>query len=246
MHFWKMEASGNDFVVIMNESDLEYSKLAHDLCDRHLGIGGDGLLVMSLNPLKMQVYNADGSMALMCGNGLRCIAYLYCTLFDKQVEEFEIETEAGIKKIGRDKTLFYVELGDCIKKGMTEVEVNGISYSVYVFDFGAKHAVLSGDKYSNEVISAISRQLDCNVNIVEFVSNNQLKIKTYERGVGWTLSCGSGACACYAFMDAYYDLDDYVVVYQSGGEVLVKKDEDGFVLCGGASLVYEGEWIWND
>lgn len=245
MHFWKMEATGNDFIVIMDEENVEYSKLALDICNRHFGVGGDGLLVMGLNPLSMRVYNADGSIALMCGNGLRCISYLYNALYDKKLDNFEIVTDSGIKNITRDRTLYCVELGECIRTGLVEVSVSGVSYCVHLFDFGAKHAVLSGDKYSEDIIMSISQQLDCNVNIVEFVSNNQIKCKTFERGVGWTQSCGSGACACYAFLDNYYSLDESVIVYQNGGEVLVSRDEDGFSLCGGACLVFEGEWIWN-
>lgn len=245
MHFWKLEASGNDFIVINGDINLDYSNLAIEICNRHFGVGGDGLLVIEFNPLTMRIFNADGSLAKMCGNGLRCIAWLYNYLIGKDIDEFEIITDSGGKKITRDSNLYYVELGECRKIGLVEVSVDDVSYSIHLFDIGAKHGVLLGDKYSEDVVSSISHQLDCNVNIVEYISNNQLKVKTYERGVGWTLSCGSGACASFEFIDKYYSLDEYSIVYQNGGEVLVTKEEDIYYLCGGACLVFEGEWSWN-
>ena len=208
--FTKMVGAGNDFVVI-DSIHKDYSKLAKVLCQRRTGIGADGALVLEKSKkadFKMRIFNADGSEAEMCGNGLRC-AVLYevhkCT--SAQVHKLKIETKAGIYEAeitGKNRVRIKMAAPKDLKKDLG-VTVNGRAIKVNYIDAGVPHAVIfveGLDKIDVDNIGRCIRYHDdfkprgTNVDFVEIIDDTSIRMRTYERGVeGETLACGTGAVA---------------------------------------------------
>ncbi|MBR3693913.1 MAG: diaminopimelate epimerase [Erysipelotrichales bacterium] len=240
MHFTKLQASGNDFIVVEHQLDIDYSILAIELCHRHYGIGADGLLVLDSKNKKLEIYNADGSIAKMCGNGLRCIgAYL------SRVEgecSWDIEVGERRVRVEREHSLYYVYIGMVASMEYIEKQYHDIHIPMYLVDLGARHLVL-WNEVSLDHIEALQREYDCNVNIVEVISSKECIVNTYERGVGWTWACGSGACASYYVLKNMCNMEDTMLIHQIGGDVLVRIQEEELVLVGGADYIFEGEYV---
>lgn len=217
MEFYKMHGCGNDFCIIEYEEKEEYSHLAKQLCDRRFGVGADGLIVVKPKPLEMIFYNQDGSRASMCGNGIRCFArYVY----EKKLvttKEFDCLTLAGIMKIeitSENPFLCRVDMGkpsfsnamihvsDDIKSFGRLLTVDGYTLTIYSFFIGTIHTVIFVDSLEADVVLLAEKicknrlfRKQTNVNFVHLIDESHIEVKTYERGVGWTLACGTGACA---------------------------------------------------
>jgi len=204
LNFTKMVGAGNDFIVIEDKvSGLP--ALARKLCDRKTGIGADGVLALEKTKradFRMRVFNADGSEAEMCGNGLRC-----AVLFKGIKRTARVETKAGIYE-GE------ISAKDRVKVKMQEptdprldfpIEVGGRKIKVNFINTGVPHAIIfveGVDKIDAEGIGSQIRYHDefkpkgTNVNFLEIIDDNNIKIRTYERGVeGETLACGTGSVA---------------------------------------------------
>ena len=223
MEFYNLHGCGNDFCVVEYDATKDYSHLARILCERRTGVGADGLIVVKTNPLEMIFYNQDGTRASMCGNGIRCFArYVYeKRLVDKN--QFECLTLAGVMKIhitSISPFLCRVDMGKpsftnhmiCVSDEINSfgrlLRIDDYHLTIYSFFMGTIHTVLFVDSLDSEVLKKASSicthrlfRKQTNVNFVHLIDESHIEIKTYERGVGWTLACGTGACAsvvaCY-------------------------------------------------
>ncbi|MDE7264070.1 MAG: diaminopimelate epimerase [Anaeroplasmataceae bacterium] len=217
MEFYKMHGCGNDFCIIEYKENEDYSSLATKLCDRRFGIGADGLIVVKRNPLEMIFYNQDGSRASMCGNGIRCFArYAY----DKKLvssKKFDCLTLAGVMKIEITEEQPFsckvdmghpsfsnsmIHISDDIKSFGRLLTIDGYSLTIYSFFMGTIHTVIFVDSLESDVLKLAEKicknrlfKKQTNVNFVHLLDEQHIELKTYERGVGWTLACGTGACA---------------------------------------------------
>ena len=211
LNFTKMVGAGNDFIVIDSRVKGEgwrvenLYRLARKLCDRKTGIGGDGVLVLDKSKkadFKMSIFNADGSVAEMCGNGLRC-AVLYAAMKRK----IKVETKAGIYEgeiTARNRVKVRMEEPKDLRLDFP-INVNGREIRVNFINTGVPHVVVfveGLDKIDAEKIGAEIRYhgefkpKGANADFVEIVDDNNIKVRTYERGVeGETLACGTGAVA---------------------------------------------------
>lgn len=225
MKFTKMHGLGNDYVYIdctKNDINIETpEELSKKISDRHFGIGSDGLILIKKSDIcdfRMQMFNADGSEAEMCGNGIRCVGkYVYdFGLTDKT--NITIETKAGVKKLnlnvenGKVKTVT-VDMGEPIlEKEKIPVKSDSKFVELKVLDrefiftpisMGNPHAVtfinnldeFDIDKYGKIVESDSHFPNKTNVEFIEILDKNHIKMRVYERGTGETLACGTGACA---------------------------------------------------
>lgn len=274
MNFWKMQATGNDFVML--ESDADQSALAVPICDRHFGIGADGLIAVSpAGPasIKMRIWNADGSEAEACGNGLRC-AVRYAVdrgLVAAGSRNLSVSTVAGERqaeisydngnvlgvRVGMGAPEFRAEKIP-VKVNMPQT-ITGTLLTIGEQDFklsfvsmGNPHAVLFQDSPVSEFpLSDIGPMVEhleifpnrANFEVVRRVGENHFEQRTWERGVGETLACGSGACAVAVVARRQGYADGRVTITLSGGEVTVDWDGTGEVyLSGPANPVFEGVW----
>jgi len=280
MNFTKLQGAGNDFILVeADEEQRNWPKLAVAMCHRHFGIGADGLLLLSSDKadLKMRVFNADGSEAEACGNGLRCLVKyaLDKGLVDSKKAEISVATKAGIRKArlhtkGKT-TIIQVGMGEP-KFGAKEIPVTleakpdkpildypltleGRKLALSFVSMGNPHAVLFIEQpVADFPLSQIGPRVErhsmfpkqANFEVARVLGRNQIEARVWERGVGETLACGSGACAIaiiaiIAKLHGY--TDSKVDIRLPGGTLGVEWDGVGEVfLSGPTEIVFNGEW----
>lgn len=268
-YFFKMQALGNDFIVINNlEKKIEYSYklLCQYLCNRNFGVGADGVLILEKSEItnfKMRIFNQDGSEAEMCGNGIRCLAkYIYENkLINKN--EFEIETLSGIRKVKiylDEKAVKEIEVDmgkpkfnlDEIPVIYLENNYNGKinidGIDVYPVSLGNPHIVCFFEKIEDLDVKNIGSKLEkykyfpnrINVEFVEIIDKESIKVRVWERGVGETLGCGTGACAASVIFNKYKSTNSEIFVDLPGGKIKVICDNT-IKLIGNAENIFEGK-----
>lgn len=260
----------NSLENILAENKLP--QIARYMCNRNFGIGADGLILVqesTIADIKMRIFNKDGSEAEMCGNGIRCFAkYIYDNkIIDKQ--SISIETKAGVKGV-RLKVLngevyeIEVDMGRPIFDDIKNISVQNnyripISVNIKVDDtrfignnvsMGNPHLVIFVNNVENidiEKYGPAIENMKCfpnkiNVEFVQALGRNTLKIRTWERGVGETYACGTGSCA--SFCIAYYKgiCSSYVKAILRGGELNLNynKQNGHIIMSGIATKVYDG------
>ena len=257
--FYKYHGTGNDFVLIDNRKKIfsaENVKKIKFLCDRHLGIGADGLILLESSKKAdcfMNYYNANGTVAEMCGNGVRCTAKFFLELTESNSKELSIDTRDGIKKVtGEEDGSFSVNMGTPVFSHAdfpnTSLTLENIS-----FDFvsmGNPHAVGFVKNISEVEISKIGPKIEndfhfpnkINVELVEKVAKDYFKVKVWERGSGATMSCGTGACAVYAVLEKNNKNIKEITLEFPGGNLFLSENKKGeIILRGPAVFVFSGE-----
>jgi diaminopimelate epimerase len=214
VEFVKAHGTGNDFVVVEDLTD-RYDitpDLVRAICDRHFGIGADGLIRIAPGtgaPFFMDYRNADGSLAEMCGNGVRVVGKY---LGDRGLVAgaFDLETRAGVKRLELhaddrgDIDRVTVDMGPPTLEGERTVEVDGESVTATCLSMGNPHAVVFVDDVDKAPVTTLGPALEThpaflpartNVEFAQVVDRATVRQRTWERGVGETLACGTGACA---------------------------------------------------
>jgi diaminopimelate epimerase len=271
MQFWKMHGLGNDYVVIDNRAgkigDKQAAELAKKLCERRFSVGADGLLLVcnsSSADVKMQIFNADGSEAEMCGNGIRCFSkYCYENGIVKK-NEFMVETLSGIKHVwlivkGDEVESVKVDMGapnwersalpmvgkgTCINENLDVDEEN---YNVTCLSMGNPHCVIFVDKVDEFPVEYVGPMVEnheafpkrTNVGFVQVLNRNELKVRVWERGCGETLACGTGTCAAVVAANKLGKVGNKVTVHVLGGDLQVEVGKSLF-LSGAAEKVFQG------
>ena len=246
MRFVKMQACGNDYIYldcIHTDTDYVLSRLDEAsiarACHRHYGIGADGVVVLGAG-YRMIMFNADGSRGTTCGNALRCIAH-YLDLHYGALFPLTIGTDAGQVRVDKAEGLYAVDMGTARIVGTSRC-----GDTVYrIVDVGNLHAVAVGEGDVERLADAIRRGADLNVERYRVLSADSLVMQVNERGTGYTMGCGSGACAVAydACNVGYCTFGIPVNVRMDGGEVWVRCRKDGIItLMGDAHVVYEGEY----
>jgi diaminopimelate epimerase len=262
--FTKMNGAGNDFVLIDDRAQklkLDGRQIAR-ICDRHAGVGADGLMV--LRPCASgradwawDFFNSDGSNAEMCGNGARCFARFVQKLTGA-TSDITFETRAGIITAGFHGERVTVSLTPPKDLRLNQtVRLRGGEIAVHSVDTGVPHAVIyvpDADQAMVQSLGAEVRGHACfaprgtNVNFVQLLGGNAIRARTYERGVeGETLACGTGVTAAALISAEVHHLTSPVRVRVQGGdwlEVSFEKKEGQFAgvrLSGPADFVFEGK-----
>jgi len=241
-----MHGARNDFVVIdaRTRPIADPSKLARALCERHTGIGADGLLIVGpakRGDVSMRVINADGSEAEMCGNGVRCLA----RFLDERGEggDFDVETLAGIIKTS------VVERGEVyqvrVDMGVPHVRDDAISIGdAIVVDTGNPHLVLFRRSLDEVELSMLGEGLQkhslfpdgVNVHVAVVRDHTHIDMRHYERGAGLTMACGTGAVATVAAAIAHGYAASPVTVGVPGGELTIEIGDDGRAFMTGPAV----------
>lgn len=210
--FTKLQAAGNDFVLIDDrlKRKMQWSAFARAMCDRRFGAGADGLLLVqrsSAADIAMRIFNADGSEAEMCGNGARCFALYVCRqIMKKKQARLAVQTKAGIVRAEVQGEKVKVNLTDPRDLRLdVPLEVCGRKISVNFINTGVPHTVVFVEGLDRIDVKSLGRQIryhqrfapaGTNVNFIEPVSRDSIRIRTYERGVeDETLACGTGSTA---------------------------------------------------
>ncbi|MGC9518962.1 MAG: diaminopimelate epimerase [Desulfuromonadaceae bacterium] len=277
MHFVKMHGLGNDYVYVDTTlADVPNpEQLARAVSDRHFGIGSDGLiLIMPSNVAhaRMRMFNADGSEAQMCGNGIRCVAkYIY----DRgwvHTSMVSIETAAGVRSIevipGADgkveKAVVNMGVPD-LRRGWipmygkedehalnTALQIKDKTFEISCVSMGNPHCVVFVDDVENYVVEKWGPLLEhhewfperTNVEFVQVVSPVEVKQRTWERGAGETMACGTGASAVAVAAFLTGRCERSMVVHLRGGDLFMEYTAEGYVrMTGDAVEVFTGEYV---
>ena len=257
MHFAKMHGTGNDFVLIEAKGDEhDWPRLAAAMCDRHFGVGADGILLVLPSDraaVRMRVLNPDGSEPEMCGNGIRCFArYVYET--DNLSEEvISVETLAGVILpaviLDQKKKVAGVEVDMGIPKDLGEVSLH--SYNFKKISMGNPHAVAFVEDLAQINLYEIGPKIEndkhfphrTNVEFVKVLNENEIEVAVWERGAGETLACGTGASASVAVGNILGKLGKRVLVHLPGGNLDIELIENNHLLMRGpAERVFEGKY----
>lgn len=276
MKFTKMQGLGNDYVYVncLKEKIADPPELARKISDRHFGVGSDGLIM--INPsdkadFEMEMYNADGSRAEMCGNGIRCVAkYVYdYGLTDKTY--ISVETLAGIKYLDLTVedgkvSLVKVDMGQPILepekipvavKGSRVVDepllVDGKEYRMTCVSMGNPHAVIFVDEdVKNLPLEKIGPSFEnhicfpkrVNTEFVRVIDRHTAEMRVWERGSGETLACGTGTCAVAVACVLNGLTEDAITVHLLGGDLYIEwdREKNTVYMTGPAEAVFDGEW----
>ena len=275
MQFIKMQGIGNDYVYIdcFRETVSEPERLAVHISDRHFGVGGDGLILMMPSEkadARMRIFNADGSEAQMCGNGIRCLAkYVYESGISRK-PEITVETLAGVLSLqlitvngGRVEQV-KVNMGrprlrrqDIPMRGPGDrvlgekLTAGDQDFEVTCVSMGNPHCVIYVDHVAQFPVTHYGPLLEhhpqfpqrTNVEWVEWLNQREIRQRTWERGSGETLACGTGACAAMVASVLNGKTDRTVTVHLLGGDLEIEWAADEHVyMTGPAVEVFRGEW----
>ncbi len=275
MKFTKMQGIGNDYVYVdcTKENKIENpAELSKKVSNRHFGIGSDGLILIensNVADFKMAIYNADGSQAEMCGNGIRCVAKF---VFDKGLinkENITIETLAGIKQLklstenGKVKKV-RVDMGEPIleakkipvisdKNPVIDLQLQAAdkTFTATCVSMGNPHAITFVNNVEEFDVEKYGKILEIkkefpkhsNIEFVELIDKNNIKMRVWERGSGETLACGTGSCASVVACILNNKTERKVKVHLLGGtlEIEWNKQNNHVYMEGPAEIVFEGE-----
>ncbi len=264
LHFYKMNGAGNDFVVVDNRDlalQLTREQIAL-LCDRHRGIGADGLLAVepaeSGADFRFRYYNADGGEAEMCGNGARCFGRFTSALMEEMPDRVTFETIAGTLAAEIVEENIRIAMSDPVDLEMDSgAAVDGLDAVLHTVNTGVPHVVAFVDDLGGTDVVRHGRAIrrherfapnGTNANFVEVLAPGHIAIRTYERGVeDETLACGTGMVAGALFHHLRSGDPAPIMVDVKGGETLeigFERDGDDFrhvTLTGPADFVFEGD-----
>ncbi len=284
MNFTKVQGAGNDFVVVETDDvQRDWAQVAVAMCDRHYGIGADGLLLLlpsDAADFLMRAFNADGSETKACGNGLRCLVKYFVDRrpVNSGTREILVETVAGTRRaeiyevagkvtkvqtgmgepeFGDKDIPVVIEQGEGnvvdIKSMMTHsIIVDGRELCLSFVSMGNPHAVyFCQHPVSNFPLSQLGPKIEqhkifpkgVNFEVARVLDRQQIEARVWEKGVGETLACGSGACAITVAARLHGYVDNKVDIKLLGGILEVDWDGVGEVfLSGPAEIVFTGEW----
>jgi len=276
MRFTKMHGAGNDYIYIdcFTEKIGEAEELARAISDRHFGVGGDGLILIMPSEkadVRMRIFNADGSEAEMCGNGIRCLAKYAFDHHLVKANPMRVETAAGIKtvelQVGRDGTVVAatVDMGEPILEARAipvalegdrvvdrPIETSRGTFRMTCVSMGNPHAVLFVEDAAAIDIETLGPEIEShslfpqrvNLHVVQVNAPDDLTARTWERGSGVTLACGTGASAVCVAGVLTGRAGRRVTVHLPGGDLGIEwREADNHVyLTGPAVEVFSGQW----
>ena len=288
MKLSKLQATGNDFILVATPSgpgEGDWGALARAMCDRHFGIGADGLILVqdsTVADLKMRIFNSDGSEAEVCGNGLRCFAKY---VLEKGVTgkmslraeqsnlSLTIETLSGVRKVKADTSRNKVNRVE-VYMGLPQFQpeqipvkvkvdiipildyplvIDGKKLTLALLSMGNPHAVsFLSRPVADFPLAEIGPKVErhpmfpqrTNFGVARVLSREKIEARVWERGVGATLACGSGACAIVVAAQLLDYVEPQVDIILPGGTLTVSWDRIGEVLLAGSvEEVFTGEWL---
>ena len=263
MQFAKYSGCGNDFILIDNRKRLFAASKAEisRLCHRQQGIGADGIVLLedsSSSDFGTRIFNADGSEAEMCGNGIRCLARFICDIefSDKLENRFSIQTMHQRMHVRIEPGIVYVEMPPATAwRSDIAIDIGDTSFFLHSIDTGVPHAIQFVPDIENVFIRLAPEiryhsefgSRGTNVNFAQFLPDGTIAVRTYERGVeGETLACGTGAVAVALTAARIHRINSPIVVRPRSGDLLQISFNENFeqiTLAGPAFKVFEGRVV---
>jgi len=271
MQFAKYHGLGNDF-VLTQDLDLKVQatpERAVRICDRHTGIGADGWMLVRPSEtcdVGMFLYNSDGSVAEMCGNGLRCFAKFVYDHKLVEKENFTVQTLAGVMQVHVTAKDGCAELitanigaptfekpaipmvgeGNCVRETVTVLDRD---FTISACLMGVPHVVVFGTDFNDEEVLKYGPPLEvsplfprkANINFANIVDDHTVEVRTWERGCGRTLACGTGSCATAVLCHKSGFTGNEVEIRLQEGSLFIRVTDEGVIMTGPATLAFEGD-----
>ena len=252
MRYTKMHGIGNDYLFVFGEVPANAAQLAVKYSNRQSGIGSDGMIYINYSDIadfSMRIFNADGSEAKMCGNGIRCVARFVREKGYTDKDELTVETLSGVKRLLIDGGGITVDMG---KAEISDDLMLDLGFECTPVSVGNPHAVIFTDDVALILLRDIGPKIECNkafpgrvnVEFVSVVGDNELRMRVWERGSGETLACGTGACAsaAAAVSKGLCRKGEPIKVHLDGGDLeITVKNDFTCLMRGPAEFVSEGE-----
>jgi len=248
--------------------EKELGRTAEKLCKRYFSIGADGLLVLgnsSVADAKMRIFNADGSEAETSGNGIRCFAKYCHETGVTNKKEIKVETLAGVKTVWLETekgkvTSATVDMGEpilerqripvvgngkCIKE---DLQVEDVNYKMTCVSVGNPHCVIFVENVDSFPVEIVGPKIEnhkmfparINVEFVQLLNRKQLKMRVWERGVGETMACGTGACATVVAANLLGKVGNFCTVHLLGGDLGIQLKDNRILMTGPSEKSFEG------
>lgn len=258
----------------LEEKSQNYNEMAIELCDRHFGIGADGFVVLlpsAIADFQIRIFNSDGSEAEMCGNVTRCIARYVFEYDLTSKKKITLETKAGIIKpelIFIDDKLSTIRvdmgephleraeipmLGDANEQVISEVLlVGGVEYLITCASMGNPHCIVFVEDITSIDLSIIGPKIEThpvfpnktNVEFVQVINKQRMRMRVWERGAGVTMACGTGTCATMVAAVLNNKTDRQAIVELDGGELFIEWGLDNHVYMSGPAVeVFRGKYL---
>ena len=277
MHFTKWNGCGNDFILINALTIKDINPIVNEcvhLCDRHFGIGADGIIFVlpSLQAdLKMKIFNADGTEAEMCGNGIRCFSQWVFELGLVKQKKFSVETGAGILypevldegnvRVDMGKPIFETNKIPVIGMKTEQIlnanlYVNSLhkSYVITCVSMGNPHCVIfTKDIVNNDLLTLEGASIVCdvhfphkiNVEFAKIIDRKTIRMRVWERGTGITLACGTGSCATAVAAILQGVVDNNIDILVDGGilQITWNGGNSHVFMTGPTTKVFEGQFF---
>jgi diaminopimelate epimerase len=260
IRFAKAHAYGNDFLYVEQNdvAGVDLAALARDTCDRHTGVGADGLIVYrrTAHGGQMRLFNADGGVAEVSGNGVRGLAALLLQGDTQAGQVVTIETDAGSKVLTRleqsqGRQTFRSAMGVAQDVRQVELSAGGETLQAVVMNFGNPQCIVLGPLPSDDRFRRLGSALErhdmfparTNVEFTAVERPDAIRILIWERGVGPTTSSGTGSCAALVAAASFGGALRDATVVAPGGSQRVEWRDDGVYLTGWAEVVCEGQWL---
>ena len=270
MKFRKWNGLGNDFIIIApgDGEGTNFARLAPEWCDRHFGIGADGIVVLrelGNAAFEMRIFNSDGSEAEMCGNATRCVGLFLKREFSPGTRIFELHTKGGIVrpevmedgKVRVDMGVPRFRRVDIPVSGDPDADARKLelsagteNFTAFAVSMGNPHAVIFVDNAEKFPVDKIGPLLEhhpafprkCNIEFVQMLDRGNMRMRVWERGCGITLACGTGSCASAVAAVETSRAENLVRVVLDGGELEIEYTPGGHVfMTGSAEEVFRGE-----
>ena len=261
IEFTKMHGAGNDYIYVYGQDfhAADASRLAGSWCDRHKGIGADGIVL--INPsdkadFRMEMFNADGSQGMMCGNAARCIGRYVASRGYAKSSDITLETDSGIKllhvdsasgcisvNMGRpsfaDPSQFLPDMEAVIPQSLrgSFVSMGNPHYVIFVEDIDDVYPEVTGPLLEHAACFPAA----ANIEFAQLLGAGHIRMRVWERGSGVTMACGTGACATTVAAISRFALDPEQTIIMDGGSVKVRWDGGEVILTGDATEVFNGK-----
>ena len=273
VHFSKMHGAGNDFVVLdlRDGTPPPDAALASRLADRHFGVGCDQILTIEVPRsgeavASYRIWNADGSASQQCGNGARCVAAWLVRDGVARGDRFRVDSPLAtheVVRLGGDRYSIAMGVpqfdpakiplaGFSAAQDRYTIELGGETVHFGAVSMGNPHALIEVTDIDAAPVAVLGSALQsngvfpqsANIGFVQIVARDRLRLRVYERGVGETLACGSGACAAAAILIRRGTIDRQVAVSLPGGDLRISWPDDAaeVIMSGPAAFVFEGDW----
>ena len=269
--FHKMHGLGNDFVLLdlRQQNFAINASLARQLSNRHTGIGCDQILILrqpssDLALADFEFWNADGSRAEQCGNGVRCLGRYLQMRSETPAGQFKLAGVAGLVTLEcLDNAMIRVEMGQPVfdplrvpvllepRDGWYPLDIDRQHYRLGAVSMGNPHSLMVVDDLDATDVAGLGAAINtnpafpqgCNAGFAEIVNRSNIRLRVYERGAGETRACGSGSCAAVSILRRADLVDNTVNVTQTGGDLTIAwaGEEEPVIMTGPASHVYQGK-----